>query len=111
MSGDPLPSSRTGTGDRPKKLDQTIMVGLYEFPRGRSTVLPVLHPQSAGSGFRPVTPYLAGCSACGVHRVTQPPENGKVWPTKKSLSSPARNKANAADSHPCANRPIGAALM
>ena len=39
--------------------------------------------------------------------VTQPPVNGKIWPTKKSLSLLARKRMNSAASRPVASRPAG----
>src|SRR4029079_2453631 len=41
------------------------------------------------------------------HGVTQPPENGITWPTKKSASSEARYTARRADSSLRASRPAG----
>jgi len=41
---------------------------------------------------------------------TQPPLKGMAWPTKKSLSSDARNRANRASSSGVARRGIGTVL-
>jgi hypothetical protein len=47
--------------------------------------------------FLPGHTFLGWLGRRRLHRVTQPPENGKTWPTKKSLSSPTGSKASAVD--------------
>ena len=42
-----------------------------------------------------------------LQRCIQPPEKGMAWPTKKLLSSLARNSANSASSRAVASRPSG----
>ena len=78
----------------------TVYINSTPYHKGRQSLLPFTQP--VGCSY----PNSQAASVIEGYWV-QPPLKGIAWPTKKSLSSEAKNKANNASSSALAKRPSG----